>query len=379
MHRVIAGTSDTTDRILIAANPRAGAGSPGGIVERLASVLRHYQFRVDVFTDLDAVTAAADRSWRAGELRALVAAGGDGTVAELVNRTAVGLPITVFPLGTANLLAGYLNIFRTFQPFARMLRRGATIRLDAGQANGRIFLLMVGCGFDAEVVERLHSTRGGHISMWSYAKPIFESIRSYQYPELRIYGDCAPRGSAPVASAVHSGSHEPKTGAAGDVIADGGLITANTAAAESTAAAGAATLVLPAGDAGQGPWTRVVSPTARWVFVVNLPCYAAKLQFAPGALGTDGQLEVATFRYGSLLQGFRYLSYLWTGQQSRLSPSDYGRLYGQHIRIEADVPVRYQLDGDPGGLLPLAIDVLPSRLTLIAPPERVAALTGIPQ
>ena len=87
--------------MLIAANPRAGAGSPGGIVERLASVLRHYQFRVDVFTDLDAVTAAADRAWQAGELRALVAAGGDGTVAELVNRTAVGLPIAVFPLGNS--------------------------------------------------------------------------------------------------------------------------------------------------------------------------------------------------------------------------------------------------------------------------------------
>ncbi len=50
---------------------------------------------------------------------------------------------------------------------------------------------MVGCGFDAEVVHRLHATRGGHISMWSYSKPIFESIRSYQYPELRAYCDCS--------------------------------------------------------------------------------------------------------------------------------------------------------------------------------------------
>ena len=98
----------------------------------------------------------------------------------------------------------------------------------------------------------------------------------------------------------------------------------------------------------------------------------------PVLLGTDGKLEVATFRYGSLLQGLRYLGYLWTGQHSRLSASDYGRLQARHIRIEADVPVRYQLDGDPGGLLPLSIEVLPNRLTLLAPPERVAALTGAP-
>ena len=110
---------------------------------------------------------------------------------------------------------------------------------------------------------------------------------------------------------------------------------------------------------------------ARWVFVVNLPCYAAKLQFAPGALGTDGKLEVATFRYGSFLQGFRYLSYLWTGRQSRLPASDYGRLQARHIRIEADVPVRYQLDGDPGGLLPLD-DRSPAQSTDAVGPGRAS-------
>src|SRR5271170_6496530 len=118
MDRATAGSSDTTDLILIAANPRAGAGSPGGTVERLASVLRHFQFRVEIFTDLDTVTTTAERAWQAGELRALVAAGGDGTVAELVNRTPAGMPIAVFPLGTANLLAGYLQIRANFQPFA---------------------------------------------------------------------------------------------------------------------------------------------------------------------------------------------------------------------------------------------------------------------
>ena len=206
MDRPAADTAEPNDLVLIAANPRAGAGSPVEPSSGLASVLRHYKFRVNVFTDLDAVTAAAERAWQAGELRALVAAGGDGTVAELVNRTAVGLPITVFPLGTANLLAGYLNIYAKFQPFARMLRRGATVRLDAGQANGRIFLLMVGCGFDAEVVHRLHSTRGGHISMWSYAKPIIESIRSYQYPELRsvrgLTPGCCPGPRPPAVPAL---------------------------------------------------------------------------------------------------------------------------------------------------------------------------------
>jgi diacylglycerol kinase family enzyme len=368
MHLATPHSSETANRVLIAANPRAGAGSPGGKVERLASVLRHYQFQVEIYTDLDTVTAAAQRAWQAGELRALVAAGGDGTVAELVNRTAPGLPIAVFPMGTANLLAGYLQIRPNFQPFARMLRRGAVVRLDAGRAGGRIFLLMVGCGFDAEVVERLHSTRGGRISMWSYAKPIFESVRSYQYPQLRIVCGVAPKGEAgrvPAATVTAGAS-------GGGDAAPAGTAPAGTAPA-GTAPAGTVAVCVAGGE----PAERVVSLTARWAFIVNLPCYAAKLQFAPGALGTDGLLEVATFQYGGFFQGLRYLGYLWSGRQAWLPKSDYGRLQARHLRIEADVPVRYQLDGDPGGLLPLDVEVLPNRLTLLAPAERVAALDGL--
>ena len=58
------------------------------------------------------------------------------------------------------------------------------MRLDAGRAGDRIFLLMAGCGFDADVVNRLHEARKGNISRWSYIKPILDSIRSYEYPEL---------------------------------------------------------------------------------------------------------------------------------------------------------------------------------------------------
>ncbi|MGC6463953.1 MAG: protein BmrU, partial [Pirellulaceae bacterium] len=35
--------------------------------------------------------------------------------------------------------------------------------------------------------------------------------------------------------------------------------------------------------------------------------------------------------------------------------------------IEADEPVNFQLDGDPGGQLPLTIEALESRLTFVTP------------
>ena len=39
--------------------------------------------------------------------------------------------------------------------------------------------------------------------------------------------------------------------------------------------------------------------------------------------------------------------------------------------IRADEEVAYQLDGDPGGMLPVEIEVLPGRVTLIVPADEV--------
>src|SRR5205823_27167 len=137
--------------------------------------------------NLDEVAAEANSLFCRGRLRALVAVGGDGTVAELVNRTQPGLPLTVFPAGNENLLARYFGLGPTPEECCRIVTEGTVVRRDAGLANGRIFLVMVSCGFDAEVVHALHSQRKGRVTNASYFNPIVESIRHYDYPELRVY------------------------------------------------------------------------------------------------------------------------------------------------------------------------------------------------
>jgi diacylglycerol kinase family enzyme len=97
---------------------------------------------------------------------------------------------------------------------------------------------------------------------------------------------------------------------------------------------------------------------------------------APGANGCDGLLDVSTFRRGRLWHGLRYLAYVSVGRPERLA--DCTRRLARRIRIESDQPgVPYQLDGDPGGVLPLDIEVLPERVTLLVP--RVAAFCRTPQ
>ena len=294
-------------RILVSLNPKAGARSGQPLVDRLQQRLTERGFSVEIISDVDRLADEAARTLRNGELRAVVAAGGDGTAALVVNRTPPQTPIAVLPLGTENLLSKHLGLTADPDAVCETICGGTTVQLDAGRAEGRIFLLMVGCGFDADVVRRLHRERTGHIHHLSYAKPIFDSIRNYEYPELRIYCDDESDATLPRAQAI----------------------------------------------------------TARWVFVVNLPRYAGGLRIAPDAVGTDGLLDVCAFKEGSLWNGIRYLSGIIFGQHE--SWDDCVTRRTRRLRIESDAEAPFQLDGDPGGCLPVDIEVLPRRLTLLVP------------
>lgn len=371
------------DQVLIAANPRAGASSSTSAIAHLADALRRERLHAQVITDLPELTATAREVLAEGRLRAIVAAGGDGTLAELVNRTSPETPLAVFPRGTANLLAGYLGLQARPAEFAAMLAAGKAVRFDAGQvtwlapdnprsgagqgstapgetafrmaapqpqvpsqqelispgsARSRIFLVMAGLGFDAAVVERLHRHRTGHIRSWSYAKPILDSLRTYAYPVLRYECDasCRPASSSLTARAESAAGSPPLPGVAADPMSLGQQNGGSAAPLE-----------------------------ARWLFVQNLPCYAGRLSIAPQAVGNDGLLDVCAFAGGSLWHGLKYVGQIWTGCHQR--SSEFRAQRASRLLITADVPVPMQLDGDPAGHTPVMIEVLPARVRLIVP------------
>ena len=302
------------DHVLISVNPKAGRRSAARRVDQLVDLLGRRGLQVDVYTDLAEVSAEANRLHAEGQLRALVGIGGDGTAAELANRTNEGVPLTLLAAGTANLLSKHFGLSSNPEKLCQTIADGKLLRIDAGRAAGRLFLVMVGCGFDADVVRRVHShreanPRGAHIGYASYTKPILESIRSYGYPEIQIYCD------------------EPGEQAAED---------------------------------------RPSPVTARWVFVCNLPRYGWGLRVAPEAVPTDGLLDVCTFRRGSLFHGLRYTAAVQLGGWHRRM-SDCVMRQARRLRITSEEPVVYQLDGDPGGVLPVDVEVLPSRATLVVP------------
>jgi diacylglycerol kinase family enzyme len=297
--------SANADVVLISINPTAGTRSGREQVECLQSLLSDDGYQVQVTTDLVELQQTSKTAMAEGRLRVVVAAGGDGTIARILNETDPGVPLTILPLGTENLLSKYLSIDPGPESVAKLIRQGWTVDLDVGRANGTLFTLMLGCGFDADVVRRLDDARSGHIRHLSYLRPILDAILKYDYPEIRV-------------SMTAEGAGETSS-----------------------------------------------SLSVRWAFVVNLPRYAGGLKFVPGATGTDGLLDLCAFRRGSLLQGLRYLTGVVFGKHQGWH--DCVVLQTRGLRLESDRPVPYQLDGDPGGELPVEVEVVPGRLTVMVP------------
>ena len=178
----------TTGRVaLIAANPIAGARAGNSVVERLCAELERVSLEPRRVEKLEQLSSDAENLLAKGELRTVIAAGGDGTIAGVVNGTPPETPVAILPLGTENLLAKYLKITAEPAAIAQMIADGWTTWIDAGRANGRLFMLMASVGFDAEVVRLLHAARDGNIRHSTYIKPIVQTIRNYSYPELRVY------------------------------------------------------------------------------------------------------------------------------------------------------------------------------------------------
>jgi len=94
----------------------------------------------------------------------ILAAGGDGTINEIVNGMAGSkVPLGILPAGTANVLANELGMGRTMERAARSLLRCVPERVSLGLLSTalgdapRYFLLMAGAGLDAEIVYHLNS------------------------------------------------------------------------------------------------------------------------------------------------------------------------------------------------------------------------------
>jgi len=309
-----------TEWVGVAANSASGRGRGRHRVERLVRSLDRLGLdSVVAWTPEDraSMVALADAD---PNCRCLVAAGGDGTVAALINECP-SRPITVLPAGTENLFAGHFRVRPSPEVVAATIAAGHVLPIDLGVVAGRRFALMAGVGFDADVVTRHHEARVGKLGRMrpthraAYVEPVLRASFGYKFPSLRINVD------------------------------DGEELVGTTA------------------------------------FIFNLPRYALGLPIAPTAQGDDGLLDLVVFRDAGPLRALHYLWMVFRGLHLKRDGVTHRKV--TRVSIESLEPVPVQLDGDPGGTVAIAggggpwtVDVLPSALSVMVP-ERYAVAAAI--
>lgn len=144
--------------IHIILNPTAGARR-SGLLEAIVRRLKDEGAEVTLERTEAAghATELARRAAERGEADVIVAAGGDGTINEVARGLlGQGVPLGIIPLGTANVLAIELGLRARAGEVADMLLSGPAHLIGTGLVGGRIFLLMVGIGFDGVVVHAIN-------------------------------------------------------------------------------------------------------------------------------------------------------------------------------------------------------------------------------
>lgn len=134
------------------------------------------------------------RDAAAAGARLVVAAGGDGTIAEVANGlNGSGCRLGVIPLGTANVLAHELGL--PFEPraVAAALAFGRTRDVWPGIATGaagsRVFVQMLGAGFDAHVVQHLSLLLKRAIGRNAYVVQAAREVVRYRFRPIHVTVD----------------------------------------------------------------------------------------------------------------------------------------------------------------------------------------------
>jgi YegS/Rv2252/BmrU family lipid kinase len=146
--------------------------------------------------------AALARAAAADGVRLIVAAGGDGTIAEVAGGiNGSGAALGVIPLGTANVLAREMALPFAVPAIAAALAFGRTRTLWPGVATGaagdRLFVQMLGVGLDAQVVHRLPLGLKRAFGRNAYVAQTLREMVRYRYRPIRIRidGKVAEAGS----------------------------------------------------------------------------------------------------------------------------------------------------------------------------------------
>ncbi len=301
-------------RVLILANPVAGGGRARAAVPELVAALAARNILSEAFLTTGSgdararVAAAVDQPFDA-----FIAVGGDGTVNEVVcGLPDLERPLGVLAFGTANVLAAELRLPRSPAALADLVASEETGSLAVGiaESEGKTqrFLLFVGAGTDAAIVSRVDEVRTGTLGKMKWIAPTMHIFRRFERFAMRA--ECSLPGAKDV---VHVEG------------ASNVLVT--------RARNYAGTMRLPKGIDIEGEGMHVV------------------------AFRRTGRIGWLRTSMRGVLRSLR------PGKDVELHQVE--RVVLRSCDPNHSVP--YQIDGDPGGTLPVTLSLEPRRLRVFRP------------
>lgn len=298
-------------RAVIIFNPAAGARRRSHLAKTLDALKRlgvSYEIvETEKPGDAENIAKQAGQSVNEDRPDLIVAAGGDGTIHEVVNGLAdTGLPLAIIPLGTANVLAREINLEHSPKAVARTIAHGKPKTIHLGKIEGRgeiadrRFILMAGIGFDAEAVNRINLGLKSVIGRGAYGVSALEEFVLGRHRAFKVTAD----GETHLAS---------------------------------------------------------------WLVVGNARYYAGGFSVTPDARLTDASLDVCLFQGTGRLDTARFVLSSMAGLHGHLKDVKFIRT--QRLIVEGPPDSVVQVDGDIVGHLPATISSDGGKIELIYPPH----------
>jgi len=190
------------NKVLLFYNPNAGNGL---LKNNLDMIIEKFQkkrmFLIPIRADRRGILNEVLKEIDPTEFRKIIAAGGDGTINNLVNAMMsnnVNLPISIFPSGTANDFAYYFDIPHDIDNMVKIALEEHYTYADIGKVNDQYFINVSALGFLVDVSQKTDPNIKNTLGVVSYylkgvteipnIRPIPVKITSDEYTaEEKIY------------------------------------------------------------------------------------------------------------------------------------------------------------------------------------------------
>lgn len=240
----------------------------------------------------------------------IIAAGGDGTVNEVIDGMLhTKVPLAILPGGTANVLARELRLARHIAKAAAQIPHLVPCRIATGSmkisgSTPRSFVCMAGAGLDADIVSRLNLDLKAATGKFAYYVGGFSQVFR-TLPEFQVSVD---------------GQKFP----------------------------------------------------ASFALVSRVRNYGGDLEIARGASLLRPDFEVVLFQGRVSARYLGYLAAVAARQVHRMKGCTVLRGRAIGFQSAGKEGVYVQVDGELAGKLPAAVEIVPDALTLLVPPEYLA-------